>query len=162
AVPTRAASKLRRWRVLALASCIVAIALIAGAYLEGKREGLASSITPPTYHQLTFPGGTIRMARFAPDGKNIVYSAAWEGNPIELLVTRPDSHESRPFVLSKAEVLSISAEGEMAILLHSHNIDPYINAGPLGIVALGGGARREGVEDVEVAEWSPDGTSLAG
>src|SRR5437016_4313359 len=71
AVPTRAASKLRRWRVLALASCIVAIALIAGAYLEGKREGLASSVTPPTYHQLTFRGGTIRMARFAPDGKNI-------------------------------------------------------------------------------------------
>ena len=108
---------------------IVAIALIAGAYVLGKREGLASSITPPTYHQLTFRGGTIRMARFAPDGKNIVYSAAWEGNPIELLVTRPDSPESRPFGLSKAEVLSISSEGEMAVLLNSHNVDPYINEG---------------------------------
>jgi hypothetical protein len=111
-----------------MASWIVAIALIAGAYLLGKREGLASSITPPTYHQLTFRGGTIRMACFAPDGKNIVYSAAWEGNPTELLVTRPDSPESRPFGLSKAEVLSISLEGEMAVLLNSHNIDPYINA----------------------------------
>jgi Tol biopolymer transport system component/predicted Ser/Thr protein kinase len=161
AVPTRAASKLRRWRVLALTSCIVAIALIAGAYLEGKREGLASSITPPTYHQLTFRGGTIRMARFAPDGKNIVYSAAWEGNPIELLVTRPDSPESRPFGLSKAEVLSISSEGEMAILLHSHNIDPYINAGTLGRVPLGGGAPREVLENVQWADWSPDGTSFA-
>ena len=159
--PTRAPSKLRRWQVLALTSCIVAIALIAGAYLEGKREGLASSITPPTYHQLTFRGGTIRMARFAPDGKNIVYSAAWEGNPIELLVTRPDSPESRPFGLSKAEVLSISSEGEMAILLHSHNIDPYINAGTLGRVPLGGGAPREVLENVQWADWSPDGTSFA-
>src|SRR5439155_649074 len=159
--PTRAPSKLRRCQVLALTSCIVAIALIAGAYLEGKREGLASSITPPTYHQLTFRGGTIRMARFAPDGKNIVYSAAWEGNPIELLVTRPDSPESRPFGLSKAEVLSISSEGEMAILLHSHNIDPYINAGTLGRVPLGGGAPREVLENVQWADWSPDGTSFA-
>jgi eukaryotic-like serine/threonine-protein kinase len=161
AVPARAPSKLRRWRVLALASCIAAIALIAGAYLEGKREGLASSITPPTYHQLTFRGGTIRMARFAPDGKNIVYSAAWEGNPIEVLVTRPDSPESRPFGLSKAEVLSISSEGEMAVLLNSHNVDPYTNAGTLARVPLGGGAPREVLENVQWADWSPDGTSFA-
>jgi eukaryotic-like serine/threonine-protein kinase len=160
-VSTLAAGNLRRWRVIALASAIVALALIAGAYFEGKREGLASSVTPPTYHQLTFRGGTIRMARFAPDGKNIVYSAAWEGNPIELFVTRPDSPESRPFGLSKAEVLSISAEGEMAVLLGSHNIDPYINAGTLGRVPLGGGAPREVLENVQWADWSPDGTNFA-
>src|SRR5208282_2865067 len=116
---------------------IVVLGLIAASYFLGKREGLSHSITPPTYHQLTFRGGTIRMGRFAPDGKNIVYSAAWEGNPTEILVTRPDSPESRPFGLSKAEVLSISTEGEMAVLLNSHNIDPYINAGTLGRVPLG-------------------------
>ena len=101
------------------------------------------------------------MARFAPDGKNIVYSAAWEGNPIELLVTRPDSPESRPFGLSRAEVLSISSEGEMAVLLNSHNVDPYINVGTLGRVPLGGGAPREVLENVQWADWSPDGTNFA-
>jgi serine/threonine protein kinase/Tol biopolymer transport system component len=160
-VSAPAARELWGWRSVALASWIVAIALIVGAYLLGKHEGLASSITPPTYHQLTFRGGTIRMARFAPDGKNIVYSAAWEGNPIELLVTRPDSPESRPFGLSKAEVLSISPEGEMAVLLNSHNIDPYINTGTLGRVPLGGGAPREVLENVQWADWSPDGTNFA-
>ncbi|MGA7401632.1 MAG: protein kinase, partial [Candidatus Sulfotelmatobacter sp.] len=151
----------RRWPMIAAASAIVAIALIVGAYLEGKRAGLALSISPPTYHQLTFRGGTIRMARFAPDGKNIVYSAAWEGNPIDILVTRPDSPESRPFGLSKAEVLSISSEGEMAVLLNSHNVDPYINVGTLGRVPLGGGAPREVLENVQWADWSPDGTNFA-
>src|SRR5208282_5947336 len=151
----------RRWPMIAAASAIVAIALIVGAYIEGKREGVASSISPPTYHQLTFRGGTIRMGRFAPDGKNIVYIAAWEGNPTEILVTRPDSPESRPFGLSKAEVLSISTEGEMAVLLNSHNIDPYINAGTLGRVPLGGGAPREVLENVQWADWSPDGTNFA-
>jgi len=151
----------KRWPMVAMASGILAIALIIGAYIEGKRQGQAASITPPTYHQLTFRGGTIRMARFAPDGKNIVYSAAWEGNPIELLVTRPDSPESRPFGLAKAEVLSISSEGEMAVLLNSHNIDPYINVGTLGRVPLGGGAPREVLENVQWADWSPDGTNFA-
>jgi serine/threonine protein kinase/WD40 repeat protein len=155
------AAGFKRWPLIAVASAIVALALIAGAYIQGKREGQASSITPPTYHQLTFRGGTIRMARFAPDGKNIVYSAAWEGNPIELLVTRPDSPESRPFGLSKAEVLSISPEGEMAVLLNSHNVDPYINVGTLGRVPLGGGAPREVLENVQWADWSPDGSNFA-
>ncbi|MFZ0814593.1 MAG: protein kinase [Candidatus Sulfotelmatobacter sp.] len=155
------ASGFKRRPLVALAAGIIAVALIAGAYAFGKREGQASSISPPTYHQLTFRGGTIRMARFAPDGKNIVYSAAWEGNPFELLITRPDSPESRPFGLSKAEVLSISAEGEMAVLLNSHNIDPYINVGTLGRVPLGGGAPREVLENVQWADWSPDGQNFA-
>jgi eukaryotic-like serine/threonine-protein kinase len=150
-----------RWPIIALVSGFVVLALIAGAYLFGKREGLASSISPPAYHQLTFRGGTIRMARFAPDGKIIVYSAAWEGNPIELLVTRPDSPESRPFGLSKAEVLSISQQGEMAVLLNSHNVDPYINEGTLARVPLGGGAPREVLENVQWADWSPNGTNFA-
>ena len=148
------------WRTFSGVSVLV-LALIGAAYWEGKREGLATSIIPPIYHQLTFRGGTIRMARFAPDGKTIVYSAAWEGNPVELYTTRPESPESRPFGLSKAEVLSISAEGEMAVLLRSHNVDPYINEGTLGRVPLGGGAPREVLENVQWADWSPDGTNFA-
>ncbi len=151
----------KRWLVAAVAAGMIVVLLIAGAYVMGKREGLASSIIPPTYHQLTFRGGTIRMARFAPDGKNIVYSAAWEGNPIELFITRPDSPESRPFGLSKAEVLSMSPEGEMAVLLNSHNVDPYVNEGTLARVPLGGGAPREVLENVQWADWSPDGTNFA-
>jgi eukaryotic-like serine/threonine-protein kinase len=160
-LPPPQAGKITRGKLVPLVSAIAVLALIAGAYLEGKREGLASGISPPTYHQLTFRGGTIRMARFAPDGKNIVYSAAWEGNPTEVFVTRPDSPESRPFGLSKAEVLSMSREGEMAVLLNSHNVDPYINVGTLARVPLGGGAPREVLENVQWADWSPDGTSFA-
>ncbi len=161
AVVAQGAAGPKRGRLVAVASGVVALALIVGAYSEGKRQGQAASISPPTYHQLTFRGGTIRMARFAPDGKNIVYSAAWEGNPIELMITRPDSPESRPFGLAKAEVLSISSEGEMAVLLNSHNVDPYINTGTLGRVPLGGGAPREVLENVQWADWSPDGTNFA-
>ena len=149
-------------RYLAMgAAAAIAVVLIVGAYLLGKREGLATAISPPTYRQLTFRGGTIRLARFAPDGKTIIYSAAWEGNPIDLFTTRPESPESRPFGLSEAEVLSISANGEMAVLLKSRNVAPYINEGTLGRVPLGGGAPREVLEHVQWADWSPDGSNLA-
>lgn len=160
-VPTGRASRLRRWPLVPAVTALFAVAFIALAYMEGKREGLAASIVPPTYHQLTFRGGTIRMARFAQDGKNIVYGAAWEGKPIELFITRPGSPESRPFGLSDAEVLSMSPEGEMAVLLHSHNIDPYINVGTLARVPMSGGAPREVLENVQWADWSPDGTTFA-
>ena len=143
------------------AAVALAVALIAGAYFLGKREGLAAAISPPTYHQLTFRGGTIRLARFAPDGKTIIYSAAWGGNPVELFTSRPESPESRPFGLTGAEVLSISVNGEMAVLLKSQNVAPYINEGTLGRVPLGGGAPREVLERVQWADWSPDGSNFA-
>jgi serine/threonine protein kinase len=36
------------------------------------------------YHPLTFRRGIVLSARFAPDGKTVVYSAAWEGKPLDL------------------------------------------------------------------------------
>jgi len=149
-------------KYLAIGAAVALVAtLTAWAYFLGKRDGLAVSISPPTYQQLTFRGGTIRQARFAPDGKTIMYSAAWEGNPVELFTTRPESPESRPFGLNGAEVLSFSVNGEMAVLLKSQNVAPYINEGTLGRVPLGGGAPREVLEHVQWADWSPDGLNLA-
>jgi Tol biopolymer transport system component/predicted Ser/Thr protein kinase len=150
-----------KWYLGLGAAAAIAVLLIVAAYFLGKREGLATSTSPPSYRQLTFRGGTIRMARFAPDGKTVIYSAAWEGNPIDLFIARPESPESRPFGLSEAEVLSISANGEMAVLLKSRNVAPYINEGTLGRVPLGGGAPREVLERVQWADWSPDGSNLA-
>ena len=149
-------------KYLAVAAGVAVVAaLIAGAYFLGKRDGLATAISPPTYQQLTFRGGTIRLARFAPDGRTIIYGAAWDGNPVELFTSRPESPESRPFGLAGADVLSISATGEMAVLLKSQNVAPYINEGTLGRVPLGGGAPREVLEHVQWADWSPDGSNLA-
>lgn len=153
-------SAVKKYLTAAVGAAVVA-ALTAGAYFLGKRNGLATAISPPTYQQLTFRGGTIRLARFAPDGRTVIYSAAWEGNPVELYTSRPESPESRPFGLAGAEVLSISAAGEMAVLLKSQNVAPYISEGTLGRVPLGGGAPREVLEHVQWADWSPDGSNLA-
>ena len=71
----------------------------------------------PTFKQLTFRRGWLDQARFAPDGRTVIYGAGWDGKPVELFQTRTDSPESRPLGLVHAKVLSISSQGQMAILL---------------------------------------------
>ena len=60
-----------------------------------------------------------------------------------------------------ADVLAISGSGEMLLALHSKPRDAFLNGGTLARVPLVGGAPREILDDVEWADWSPDGTTIA-
>jgi eukaryotic-like serine/threonine-protein kinase len=113
------------------------------------------------YHLLTYRRGTIRMARFAPDGQTVVYSAAWEGAPVEVFTTRFGTPESRPIGVAGAEILGISFSGEMALLLGSQQTTSQVHTGTLARMPLVGGAPREVLENVQWADWSPDGSQLA-
>ncbi len=137
---------------------ITVLAGLAAAFLIGQRMAKSSS---PYYHLLTFRRGTIRTARLAPDGQTVIYSAAWEGAPVEVFTTRPESPESRSLGIPGAEIMAVSPTGEIAVLLHSHQIKSMTYTGTLARVPLVGGAPREVMEDVEWADWSPDGSNLA-
>jgi len=148
--------QLRRWWLW------LAVLLILGAGIGAFLLGRGSSKTQlPNYTQLTFRRGTIWSARFAPDGNTIVYSAAWNGNPSELFSARRGSVESRSLSLTNADILAISSTGEMAVMLNRQYQGLFTNRGTLARVPLSGGAPRELLEDVEYADWSPDGQSLA-
>src|SRR5579863_7192490 len=139
---------------------MMALLCLAGGFLLGRVTVKPAALALPEYHQLTFRRGGIRMARFATDGKSMIYSAAWEERPMEIYSTRAESPESRSLGLEGAEILAISAQGEMAVLLHSHNLEPFINAGTLARVPQQGGAPREVLEGVQWADWSPDGNDF--
>jgi Tol biopolymer transport system component/predicted Ser/Thr protein kinase len=148
--------------VLIAALAAAAIALIAGLG-AGKfllqRSPVQASL--PAYHPLTFRRGMVHAARFAPDGKTIIYSAAWEGKSLQRFTTRPESPESHELEPAGADVLAVSASGEMALSLRSHPIAQFLYSGTLARVPLVGGAPREVMENVEWADWSPDGSTLA-
>ena len=134
--------------------------LAAGLVLRGgarRRE----SAGPPKFQQITYQRGMIFSARFAPDGQTIAYGAAWDGRPLEIYSARLDSPESRPLGLPPADVLSISKTGEMAISLGRHFLAGYESTGTLARVSLGGGAPRPILENVQDADWAPDGQTLA-
>jgi eukaryotic-like serine/threonine-protein kinase len=143
--------------VLVAAGFLVCLAI---GLLAGKRIWESSAVSAPLYHEITFRRGEIRSARFAPDGQTILYSAAWQGNPVETFSARQGMVESRSLGLGRAELMAISSRGEMALSLGSHPVGTWINVGTLARAPLAGGAPRPVMEDVEWADWSPDGNTL--
>jgi Tol biopolymer transport system component/predicted Ser/Thr protein kinase len=150
----------RRFFFFALVGFSVLVVLAAGLLL-GKRLWGSSGSSAPVYHEITFRRGEVRSARFAPDGQTILYSASWQGSPVETFSARQGTVESRSLGLVGAELLGVSSTGEMALSLGSHPIGTWVNVGTLARAPLAGGAPRPILENVESADWSPDGTSLA-
>jgi len=150
----------RRGRAAALVGLGLVLGLGIGFFL-GKRAWQTSIASQPRYRQLTFRRGALRAARFAPDGQTIVYSAAWQGGPVEVFTARLDSPESRSLGLAQTQLLAVSSAGEMGLLLRSRSIGTFVNIGTLARAPLAGGAPREVLDDIQWADWSPDGTNLA-
>ena len=136
------------------------VGLAIGAY-AGRNWLQLPVLPPPVYRQLTFRRGSVRSARFAPDGQTILYSASWQGNPVEVFTARKESSESRALGMNRTQLMSVSDTGEMAVLLSSHPIGTWVSVGTLARAPLAGGAPREIVDQVQWADWGPDSSSLA-
>jgi serine/threonine protein kinase/Tol biopolymer transport system component len=152
----------RRTLLPTLAGVAVAIAVALG-YLLAQVAGRTSTVSKPLYHQITFRRGALRAARFAPDGQTIIYSAAWQGNPVEVFTARRGLPESRALGLARAQLLAVSSvgTGEVALQLNSRRTTTWVSVGTLARAPIEGGAPREVLEDVQWADWSPDGNNLA-
>ncbi len=158
--PVRAIAPARKKILTALAG-VGFVAALAAMFFLGRHQAKPVDLRPPTYHQLTFRRGMVRLSRFAPDGQTILYSAMWEGNPSEVFSTRQGSVAARSLGLGDAEILAVSRSGEMAVLLHSRQLRSWVYSGTLARVSLEGGAPREILNDVQWADWSPNGEDLA-
>jgi eukaryotic-like serine/threonine-protein kinase len=152
-------------RPLPFALMVVAAAVIAffaGRLSDrGGKTGIIRNNAAPTFQRLSFRRGYLSMARFAPDGQNILYSAAWSGQPTEIFSTRPQSPVSRSLGLPTADLLSISRNGEMAVLLNPRFFLGWQRTGTLARVPIDGGAPREVLENVQDADWAPKGDAMA-
>jgi Tol biopolymer transport system component len=144
------------------AAVVAGVALVAALsvfYFAGTR----SAAQLGSFERLTFQRGYIRGARFAPDGRNVIYSAAWEGRPHEVFITRIGDHNARPLDLKDAMVVGISALGDVAVLTHVQQIRTtnWMQVGTLARASAGGGAAREILEGVWDADISRDGKQFA-
>jgi Tol biopolymer transport system component len=150
-------------RIAAAAATIAAVAAAIGvAFVVGQRTR-GQTVGQPWFHQLTFRRGYVAQARFAPDGQTVVYSAAWDGRPLEVFETRIDSLESRSLGLPSGSLFAISSSGEMALSLGCVPIaGHYVRCtGTLARVPVAGGAPREVAQGISLADWSFDGRELA-
>ena len=150
------ASKKNLWRVAALVLAVVA----AGA-LAWLAFGRKPSDALVHFDRLSFRRGMIWNARFASDGQSVVYGAAWNGRPFEVLTARLGQPESRSLGIANADLLSLAPSGQMALSLGSSFFQSFQSRGTLATASLGGGVPRPLLDFVQWADWAPDSQRLA-
>ena len=161
---TAAVVPIRRRRPGLVMAAAVASALLIGATVGyfGRRQPAATSagVADITYKPLTFEEGFVFTARFAPDGRTVIYSADWVRQPRGLYVTSVDRQEFRPLGFPGADLLGISRSGELAILNGSAVTagEPYWRIGTLARASITGGAPRAELEGVRFADFGPGNT----
>ena len=151
----------RRATLTRAAGWTVALGLIALALAGAWRIGQGTS-PQPTFSQVTFRRGNVLRARFTPDGQNIVYSAAWDGRPSEIFLSRLDGSGVRAVGLPTSDVMAVNARGELLILLKpSLWAATSATPGTLALASLDGGTPRELLAHVQGADFGPDGQAIA-
>jgi hypothetical protein len=140
----------------ALIAAIMLPVFAVGVFVIGRRSAPPQ---PPTFTRLTLQRGVLPIARFTPDLKRVIYSAAWEGQPFELFETRSDGTGTRS--LDQRGILdSIAGSGQLA-LTRQAELTPTREPGPLAVMQSSGDAPRDWLPNVTFADWSRDGTTVA-
>lgn len=142
-----------------LAAGVVVVA--AAAFFAGHRAAGPAISEAPAYHRLTFRRGPIYSARYAGDGKTVVYSAVWEDQTRRLYSTREESPDSLALAFPNADIASIAASGELALVMNRRTLSGFASVGTLARASLSGGAARAVLEDGQDADWLPDGSGFA-
>jgi DNA-binding winged helix-turn-helix (wHTH) protein/WD40 repeat protein len=141
-------------RRLSLATVIVSMVLVFAAigtvFMFRPRSDTGFQFRP-----VTFRRGQIWGARFAPDGRSILYTANWDDGPRRLFLTNPLSPDSRPLGFEDLRLVSVSRTGELALL--SFDGAMPITGGVLSRARMNGVAPSPVERNVMSADWAPDG-----
>ncbi len=144
-------TRFRTWMLRIAAALLLVVAAI---YLGIRLR----TVQNPDFRRVTFERGTVYSARFTTDGRTVVYGASWNGRPLQIYSTIPDSLLARPLELSSAYLLGISRSSELALTMRGRpgsRLD--FEGGMLADAPMLGGTPREILQDVAWADWSPDG-----
>ena len=137
---------------------LVGIAVV----LSLNRRNIPSSLRlTQAPRQLTNRDGFISASRFAPDGKGIIYSAGFDGKPVELFFTDVDGSPSRSAGLQSTALKSVSRSGKIAVLFDFElNWSDGYN-GTLAILPPDGGKPEIIADGIDDAAFAPDGNTFA-
>jgi serine/threonine protein kinase len=131
------------------------LALVAALSVALSRE---PPPTPSTFTRITFEPGAIGNARFAPDGKNVIFSRAHGIRESRIFTVLPGMPETRALTPEGFALTSVSRQGELAVGMSAR--EPRARS-MLARLPLAGGAPRPLRTGIWDADWSPDGRELA-
>ena len=148
----------RRLPVGAVAAALLVVS--AAAFVAGHVVWKPPAWKAPQFQRLTYRHGLIWYARMMPDAATMLYSAVWDGGPLRIYSARLDSPDSAPLPYEDADIVSTSSKGELALIAHRVLVRAFARPGTLQRASLGG-ASRDVLENVQDADWLPDGATLA-
>ncbi|MGH9241518.1 MAG: WD40 repeat domain-containing serine/threonine protein kinase [Vicinamibacterales bacterium] len=143
-----------RWVIL-LATAALALAF--GIGLERGRPREAGRVL---FESKTWEPQWITNARFGPDGRTVVFSAANTGTVPSLYVITPGAIVPRPIGEPRTHLLAVSSTGEIAAITGARLTHHRIFTGTLSRMTMEGAA-RPWMQDVSEADFSPDGSAVA-
>ncbi len=157
AIAAAAGPERRAWRWIGLLEGALVGAAVVGAIAWLLWPNTAG---PSRFTRVSYDRGTIIAARFAQEGKAVVYSGSLDGVTVDTYVIRADYPESAPAGLHGALLLAVSSTDQLALVVRPKYFVHKQFLGTLATVPFGGGAPREVLENVLEADWSPDGKEL--
>ena len=137
----------------------LAAILLCGALAAGAWGWLRPTAPLASFQQVTFRKGTVGFARFTLDGQSVVYSGRFGDDHRRLYLADVNSPESRALDIQDAALAGVSRTGELAVLLF--NPDAPTFGSRLARVPLNGGSPMPIADGVGLADWLPDGSTLA-
>lgn len=136
-------------------SWALVVVLAAATALLAVAQLLHTPAAPAVYRRLTFETGTVYAARFASNGDSVLYSAAWNGRPVQIFSTVGNSLLAQALNLSDANLLGVSSSNELALVQHGKPTGQLETSdGMLAVSPLAGGSPREVLSDVRWADWN--------
>jgi eukaryotic-like serine/threonine-protein kinase len=138
-------------------TALLALAVMSAAFTAGwtmRSSPAGESVEPPPWRQLTFRQGYVHNARVSTDGQTVIYSAAWDGQPMQVFSTTTVSPESRAIEVPAAGLFGVSPTGQLALSLSCRFIMAAATCrGTLAQAPLVGGAPRAIAANVVAADW---------
>ena len=150
--PVKELPRQRRW----LWITAPVIVILAAATFAAIRYGLRPApvfTDSATFQKVTLQSGYVSAARFSPDGKRIIYSAAWGDDPERLYVTDGLGPNARDLGYGEAVLQSISPSGSLTFWSRA-TPDSFLTLGEANV--LGGEAHTLG-RDLRAVDYGPNG-----
>lgn len=151
----------RKFPGLKVVVALVLAGLLVGSVAATWFNFRSNDSAPLLFTPLSSRNGTVTNARFLNDGRSAIYSANWDGNSVRVFPSSPGSRVAKPLAFENTDLLSVSSSGELALSLDRRYPGGFEAIGTLAVARPNGAAPRRILDSVLVADWSPDGKTMA-
>ncbi len=156
-LPAAKVQERRRWWYAAAVAALV----VAAGLVGWKIAATTRPVTGSKFRQVTYRRGTLGPARFTPDGQNIIYTAGLGDAEPELYTVATKGIGGHPLGIPNAALLAVSSRGEIAVKLEPKGLAAFLTVGTLARTSDVSAAPKPEIENVEAADFTPDGSALA-